>query len=119
MLHDPKPPKLSCVEEIDHGFHPYALDRIVERLRLASERTQILVATHSPALVNRLDSKELIVCERDINTGSSLIPAIDADLVREMEEESNLPLGELWFSGTLGGSCEWPEKEYVRSQVAC
>jgi predicted ATPase len=103
MLHDPEPPRLSCIEEIDHGFHPYALDRIVERLRLASERTQILVATHSPALVNRLEARELIVCERDVHDGSSQIPAISSELVREMEEESSLPLGELWFSGTLGG----------------
>jgi predicted ATPase len=103
MLHDPAPPRLSCIEEIDHGFHPYALDRIVERLRLASGRTQILVATHSPALVNRLAADELIVCERNLEDGSSRIPAIDSDLVGEMEEESNLPLGELWFSGTLGG----------------
>jgi predicted ATPase len=103
MLHDPAPPQLSCIEEIDHGFHPYALDRIVERLRIASGRTQILVATHSPALVNRLEADELIVCERNLEDGSSKIPAINSDLVREMERESNLPLGELWFSGTLGG----------------
>ncbi len=103
MLHDPSPPRLSCIEEIDHGFHPYALDRIVERLRLASERTQILVATHSPALVNRLRAEELIVCERDLETGGSTIPAIEAETVREMEERSKLHLGELWFSGTLRG----------------
>jgi predicted ATPase len=103
MLHDPNPPRLSCIEEIDHGFHPYALDRIVERLRLASERTQILVATHSPALVNRLRAEELIVCERNIETGSSIIPAINSDTVREMEKRSQLRLGELWFSGTLRG----------------
>ncbi len=45
MLHDPDPPKLTCVEEVDHGLHPYALDRIVERLRDASTRTQVLAAT--------------------------------------------------------------------------
>jgi len=40
LLHDPEPPALTCIEEIDHGLHPYALDRIVERLREASKRTQ-------------------------------------------------------------------------------
>ncbi|MCA9544393.1 MAG: AAA family ATPase, partial [Myxococcales bacterium] len=54
LLHDPNPPKLTCIEEIDHGLHPYALDRIVERLRTASKRTQLIVATHSPSFVNRL-----------------------------------------------------------------
>ncbi|MBT9556660.1 MAG: AAA family ATPase [Myxococcales bacterium] len=104
MLHDPEPPKLTCVEEIDHGLHPYALDRIVERLRSASRRTQLLIATHSPALVNRLRPEELIVCERDVASGASRIPAIDAALVRQMTQQSDLTLGELWFSGALGGA---------------
>ena len=71
MLHDPAPPQLTCLEEIDHGLHPHALDRIVDRLRDASNRTQIILATHSPALVNRLKPEELIIVERDEKTGGS------------------------------------------------
>jgi predicted ATPase len=104
LLHDPNPPRLTCVEEIDHGLHPHVLDLVVERLREASQRTQLLVVTHSPALVNRLDASELIVCERDLETGASRIPAIDSATVRRMEEAAgDLRLGELWFSGALGG----------------
>jgi predicted ATPase len=105
MLYDPNPPLLTCVEEIDHGFHPYVFDRLVERLRWASERTQFLIATHSPALVNRLRADELIVCERDPRTGESLIPAADPEDVRAMEKraEGRMGLGELWFTGSLGG----------------
>ncbi|WP_081619293.1 AAA family ATPase [Thioalkalivibrio sp. ALE28] len=102
MLHDPNPPLLTCVEEIDHGLHPHALDRIVERMRDAKERTQLIVVTHSPALVNRLDPSELIVCERN-HLGESVIPAIDPELVAEMSDSTELDLGELWFSGALGG----------------
>lgn len=103
MLHDPDPPKLTCVEEVDHGLHPYALDRIVQGLRAASKQTQLIVATHSPALVNRLRPDELVICERDPETGASEIPAIDAEEIAAMETKSNLRLGELWFSGVLGG----------------
>ena len=83
------------------GLSP--LDRIVERLRSASERTQLLLATHSPTLVNRLAPEELIICERDPDTGASLIPAIDPSEVRSIAAEDELGLGELWFTGTLGG----------------
>lgn len=105
MLYDQSPPQLTCVEEIDHGLHPYVFDLIVERLREASERTQFLIVTHSPALVNRLRSAELIVCERDPETGESRIPAIDPELVQQIENraEGKLRLGEIWFTGTLGG----------------
>lgn len=105
MLYDPEPPTLTCVEEIDHGLHPYVFERLVERLRDASSRTQFLIATHSPALVNRLAAEELIVCERHPRTGESLIPAIDPERVKAMESrlEGQLGLGEIWFTGTLGG----------------
>lgn len=103
MLHDPTPPRITCVEEIDHGLHPHALDRIVDRLRDASRRTQLLVVTHSPALANRLLPHELVICERDYETGASRIPAIDPEAVADMVDASELSLGELWFSGALGG----------------
>jgi predicted ATPase len=103
MLYDPDPPLLTCVEEIDHGLHPHVFDRLVELLRIASRRTQFLIATHSPALVNRLNPSELIVCERDEGTGLARIPAIDPRLVENAYESDGYGLGELWFSGTLGG----------------
>jgi predicted ATPase len=103
MLHDPNPPRITCVEEIDHGLHPHALDRIVERMRAASRRTQLLVVTHSPALANRLQPKEIVVCERELDTGESHIPAIPSWKVAAMARTSGLLPGELWFSGALGG----------------
>lgn len=106
MLYDPAPPLLSCIEEIDHGFHPYVFDRLVELLRKASARTQFIIATHSPALVNRLRPDELIVCERDPDTGLARIPAIGRDAVAKIYEAGGADgfrLGELWFSGSLGG----------------
>lgn len=103
MLHDPEPPLLTCVEEIDHGLHPHVFDRLVDLLRKASARTQFVIATHSPALVNRLAPAELIVCERDAKTGLARIPAVDPSEVAAMHRDSGYGLGELWFSGSLGG----------------
>lgn len=103
LLYDPHPPALTCVEEIDHGLHPQALELLVDRLREASERTQFLVATHSPALADRLRPEELVICERR-DDGSSDIPAIPTTHIRRIQAASDdLPLGELWFSGALGG----------------
>lgn len=104
LLYDPNPPALTCVEEIDHGLHPQALELLVERLREASERTQFLIATHSPAFADRLKPGELVVCERR-EDGASAIPAVPEGKVREIVDSSDdLPLGRLWFSGALGGS---------------
>ncbi|AXI79029.1 AAA family ATPase [Peterkaempfera bronchialis] len=103
LLYDPNPPALTCIEEIDHGLHPQALELLVQRLREASERTQLLIATHSPALVDRLEPHEFIICERT-DDGASAIPALTEGDVRRIQQASQgRPLGELWFSGALGG----------------
>lgn len=103
LLYDPNPPAFTCIEEIDHGLHPQALELLVERLREASERSQFIIATHSPTLADRLKPEELIVCER-LPDGSSAIPAISlAEVKRIVRQSEGLPLGELWFSGALGG----------------
>ncbi len=104
MLNDPNPPRLTCIEEVDHGLHPHALDRLVDRIRDASRRTQIVIATHSPALVNRLDASELVVVERDRGSGSSRTIRADAAKVTKLAQDAGYGLGELWFSGALGGT---------------
>lgn len=105
LLYDPDPPALTCVEEIDHGFHPHLFDRLVDLMRRASERTQLLIATHSPALVNRLRPEEIIVCERNPETGGVRMPAITPDRIAAMVKAAggDIGPGELWFSGSLGG----------------
>lgn len=103
LLYDPEPPPLTCIEEVDHGLHPQALELLVQRLREASERTQLIIATHSPTLADRLTPDEMIICERRMD-GSSAIPAISSSQIRNIVAASgNQPLGELWFSGALGG----------------
>ena len=102
-LHEPDPPPFTAIEEVDHGLHPYALDLLVDRLRAASERTQILVTTHSPTLVNRLRAPELLVCARDPQSGASLIPYTNSERINKLEQDSELGLGELWFAGAVGG----------------
>ncbi len=101
MLNDPNPPKLTCIEEIDHGLHPYALDVLVDRLREASNRTQIMLATHSPALVNRLDPTELIIVERHPDSGGTIVMKPNPKDVARLSQETEYKLGELWFSGIL------------------
>lgn len=103
MLNDPNPPKLTCLEEIDHGLHPHALDRLIERLREASSKTQIILATHSPALVNRLEPSELIIVERDEDTGGTRAFRPEKKMIEKLKRETDYELGELWFSGALGG----------------
>jgi predicted ATPase len=102
-LHEPDPAPFLAIEEVDHGLHPYALDVLADRLRAASGRMQILAATHSPTLVNRLRPHELIICDRDPKTGESVIPAISAEKIESAIAETEWQAGELWFNGVIRG----------------
>ncbi len=102
-LHEPDPPAFTAIEEVDHGLHPYALDVLVDRMRAASERTQLLVATHSPTFVNRLDASEIVVCDRDATTGASIIPALNATQIERAITVAQMGVGELWFAGAIRG----------------
>lgn len=104
IFHDPNPPLLTCIEEVDHGIHPHALELLAERLREASERSQYLVTTHSPVFVNKLDADEWVPCGRRVS-GASVIPDRTPGRIREVVEESeHEPLGDLWYSGSVGGA---------------
>lgn len=105
LLYDPAPPRLTCIEEVDHGIHPWAFDRIADLIREASARTQFVLVTHSPAFVNRLKPHEMVVCERDPQSGASRIPAITQTRIKAMIDGvgGGVGLGELWFTGSLGG----------------
>ena len=103
-LHEPDPPPFTGIEEVDHGLHPWAIDVLVDRLHAASRNSQLLITTHAPTLVNRLDASELVVCDRDPETGESVIPCVSTAQVLQAEQSAEgLRPGELWFAGALNG----------------
>ncbi|MCP9206398.1 AAA family ATPase [Streptomyces sp. NEAU-Y11] len=103
IIHDPNPPLLTCIEEIDHGLHPHVLSLLAVRLRQASSLGQFLVTTHSPVLINELEPEEFVVCER-LPSGASRIPARRPEEIQRVIEKSEYePMGDLWYSGALGG----------------
>ena len=73
LLCHPTPPPLLCLEEPGLGLHPDILTTVAELLVEASQRTQLIVTTHSDALVSALtDTPEsMLVFEHD-ETGTHL-----------------------------------------------
>lgn len=71
LLMEPNPPPLLCIEEPEIGLHPDILSTIAEMLVEASQRTQLIVTTHSDALISTLPPESVLVCERD-DEGSHL-----------------------------------------------
>lgn len=100
LLCDPTPPPLICIEEPEIGLHPDILPTIAELLREASQRTQLIVTTHSDALVSALTPKSVLVCERD-EQGSHLRRLEPERLKKWLEKYT---LGDLWRMGEIWGN---------------
>lgn len=101
LLH-PDPPALICLEEPELGLHPDLIPTIAELLLEAAQRTQLIVTTHSTALVSALSEipESVVVCERD-DDGSRL-RRLDALQLRDWLER--YALGDLWQMGEIGGT---------------
>ena len=101
ILRHPNPPPLICIEEPELGMHPDAMSVIAELLQDAATRTQIILTTHSDALISSLTSPETVfVCERD-KEGSTL-RRLESEKLQSWLE--NYSLGDLWRMGELGGT---------------
>lgn len=102
ILCHPKPGPLICIEEPELGLHPDVLPTMARLLKEASERTQLIVTTHSDVLVDALSDvpESVVVAERG-DEGSSL-ERLDAERLKPWLEKYRL--GQLWTSGEIGGT---------------
>jgi len=102
ILCDPEPPKMICIEEPELGLHPDILPKVADLLIAASERTQIVVTTHSDILVDAMtDTPEaVVVCAKE--NGQTQMERLEAkELVDWLQ---NYRLGQLWTKGEIGGT---------------
>lgn len=102
ILCHPSPPPLFCIEEPEIGLHPDILPHMAELLVQASQRTQIIVTTHSDILVDALSDvpEAVLVCENE--GGATSVRRLSPEDLEEWLKEYSL--GDLWRSGELGGN---------------
>lgn len=98
MLYDPEPPQLIGIEEPENQLHPRLLPELAEECRKATDRTQLMVTTHSPFFVNGLRPEEVWVLYRDEQGYTQAQRAADMNGINEFMEEG-AQLGYLWMEG--------------------
>jgi predicted ATPase len=91
---------LIAIEEPETGLHPHLAEYIVETLRAASEKCQIIVTTHSPYFLDHLKPEEVILCEK-VDGFTQFHQASDVEDIEVFRK--NFRLGDLWMQGALGG----------------
>lgn len=102
VLCHPNLPPLVCLEEPELGLHPDLLPGLADLLRDASERSQLIVTTHSDVLVDKLTDvpESVVICEK--KDGHTQLSRLNSDDLKHWL--SRYSLGELWTKGELGGN---------------
>ncbi len=105
------PYSMLLVEEPENGLHPARIKEVVKVLRHISKTTaQVVIATHSPLVVNELAPEEVSVVTQDPESGTKVTPI--RETVRFEERSKVYALGELWLS-YADGNLEAPLIEGV------
>ena len=102
-LLNPVPPPLIAIDEPELGLHPRLLPIVADLIKTASEKTQVLVTTHSPDLLSCFDISDVAVMTRDEDSISSRWkrPADRESLVQMLKSVEGETLGDLHRSGEL------------------
>ena len=102
VLLSPDPPPLVCIEEPELGLHPDAVALMGDVLEEASERMQLVVTTHSDALVSELTNRPsaIVACERP--GAGTMLRRLDPEHVAHWLDE--YALGDIWRMGALGAN---------------
>ena len=101
QLLSPTPPPLICMEEPELGLHPDAIALLAGLLQEASTRTQLIVTTHSDALVSALTevADSVLVCE---HRNGTVLKRVESEKLRFWLDKYRL--GEIWRIGEIGGN---------------
>lgn len=102
VLCHPNPPKMVCIEEPEIGLHPDVLPTLAELLKEASERTQLVVTTHSEVLVDAMSDRPEAVLVAEKGEGGTTLTRLDGEDLKPWLEKYRL--GQLWTRGQIGGT---------------
>ena len=66
LFRHPEPPPLIVIEELENGLDPRSIHLIIDEIRMLvqSGRSQVVVTTHSPYLLNLLPLSSIVLVER-------------------------------------------------------
>ncbi len=95
LLYEPDAAGLLGLEEPENELHPQLLAGLAEELIDAAERRQLLVVTHSPALLNALAPEQVWILHRGADGYTQATRVADLPGIPAMVEEGS-PLGYLW-----------------------
>jgi predicted ATPase len=98
-LMQPCPPGTIVIDEPELGLHPFAISLLAELIQSAAGKTQVIVSTQSPTLLDYFEPADVIVVNR--RDGRSTFDRLDEEHLSDWLEEYSV--GELWQKNVVQG----------------
>ena len=92
-------PSVIIIDEPELGLHPNAITLFASLVKQVSAKTQVILSTQSPILLDHFQPEDVIVAERA--AGQSHFRRLDADRLKVWLRDYSL--GQLWEKNELGG----------------
>ncbi|MHB8361443.1 MAG: AAA family ATPase [Thermoplasmataceae archaeon] len=92
--------KLILLEEPERNVHPHIISKIMQLVKEASEKKQILLTTHSPELLKYVQIEDIFLLERD-GDGNSTISKPNEVKEIKLFLDNNIGLSELFVDGFI------------------
>lgn len=99
IFYNPDKGSFIAIDEPERGMHPDMIRSVAEMMKTASKQSQLIIASHSPHLLNQFDLEDILIFEKN-EENSTIVHTISEDDLNSDEE--CLP-GQMWLSGQIGG----------------
>jgi predicted ATPase len=101
ILFNPERGSIICIDEPEVGLHPDMISNIGNAVIEASEKSTIIISTHSENLLNSFEIENIRIFEKDEHNSSKVFVYNKSNFKGWYEEFSS---GKMWRQGDLGGN---------------
>jgi predicted ATPase len=99
LLQSPGLTAVTLIDEPEVSLHPELLSLLADLMREASQRTQLIVATHADRLIRYLRPEEVVAININEAGAAEMIWADELDLEQWLDEYT---MDEVWRLGRMG-----------------
>jgi predicted ATPase len=101
IFYNPNRGSVVCIDEPEAGLHPDMINGIAKGIKYAAQNgTQMIVATHSPLLLNAFELEDLKIFEKDADNQTIVKTKSEEDFP---DWQGEFLAGQMWLRGEIGG----------------
>jgi predicted ATPase len=92
---------LVIIEEPERNIHPYLISKVVNMMKDASKKKQIVITTHNPEILKHADLNDILLISRDKDGFSTISRPIEKEEIKKFLE-NEIGIEELYVQNLLG-----------------